>query len=247
MKKTTNKFAPEVRERAVRMVRDHEHEHPSRRAAETQAAAMLLLVRALLVRQRTQVANALRGHAAEFGVVAAKGIGRIEALMAAVEAAGDRRSATGQMPAAAKQALGLLANRLGQLDAELAALDRRLAALHAATPLSRLLAAVPGIGPSGFPAREHAGVPSDRPDRLDQLLTLEARILRKLAQAARTIGVAPSPVYGGDAGEQVFTETRAEIEKLAKEDPLLFEHGGTPGAAQTGEEYRVRRDGKLTR
>jgi transposase len=122
---------------------------------------MLLSVRALLVRQRTQVANALRGHAAEFGLVAAKGIGRIETLMAAVDAAGDRRSATGQMPPPAKQALALLANRLGQLDAELAALDRRLAALHAATPLSRLLAAVPGIGPSGFPAREPAGVPAE--------------------------------------------------------------------------------------
>jgi hypothetical protein len=59
--------------------------------------------------------------------------------MAAVEAAA--------MPAAAKEALGLLANRLDQLDAELAALDRRLAAVGAANPLSRLLAAVPGIGP----------------------------------------------------------------------------------------------------
>jgi transposase len=125
---------------------------PRSKLREAPPAAMLLSVRALLVRRRTQVANALRGHAAEFGVVAAKGIGRIEALMAAVEAAA--------MPPPAKQALALLAARLDQLDAELAALDRRLAALHAATPLSRLLAAVPGIGPSGFPARERAGVPS---------------------------------------------------------------------------------------
>src|SRR5665213_3183216 len=40
------------------------------KSAEQQAAAMLLSVRELLVRQRTQLVNALRGHAAEFGVVA---------------------------------------------------------------------------------------------------------------------------------------------------------------------------------
>jgi transposase len=40
------------------------------KSAEQQAAAMLLSVRELLVRQRTQLVNAMRGHAAEMGVVA---------------------------------------------------------------------------------------------------------------------------------------------------------------------------------
>ena len=74
-------------------------------------------------------------------------------------------------------------------------------------------------------------------DRLDQLLNLEQRILDKLAMAAASVGVA-SPIEGAAHGSQVFTETRDEIEKLLEEDSLLYERGGTAGAAQTGEEYR---------
>jgi hypothetical protein len=74
-------------------------------------------------------------------------------------------------------------------------------------------------------------------ERLDQLLNLEQRILAKIAMAAASIGVA-SPVAGAAHGRQVFTETRDEIERLLKEDPTLYERGGTVSAAQTGEEYR---------
>jgi len=77
-------------------------------------------------------------------------------------------------------------------------------------------------------------------DRLDALLTLEARILHKLAQAAKSIGVATSPLQGGGDGAQVFAEARSEIERLAGGDAALFERGGTEAAAQTGEEYRQR-------
>jgi hypothetical protein len=74
-------------------------------------------------------------------------------------------------------------------------------------------------------------------ERLDQLLSLEQRILAKIAMAAASIGV-ERPVAGAAHGEQVFTETRGEIERLLREDPTLYERGGTAGAAQTGEEYR---------
>ncbi len=74
-------------------------------------------------------------------------------------------------------------------------------------------------------------------DRLDELLNLESRLLNKLAMAAASIGVAP-PVEEGTRGDQVFTETRQEIEKLLMEDASLFERGGTVAATQSGEEYR---------
>ena len=74
-------------------------------------------------------------------------------------------------------------------------------------------------------------------DRLDELLNLKQRILQKLAMAAASVGVI-APIEGAANREQVFAEARQEIEKLAMEDPSLFERGGTIGAAQTGEEYR---------
>jgi hypothetical protein len=73
--------------------------------------------------------------------------------------------------------------------------------------------------------------------RLDQLLELEARIMRKIAMAAASVGVV-GPVEGSAVSERVFTETREEIERLLAEDPTLFERGGTVSAGQTGEEYR---------
>ena len=74
-------------------------------------------------------------------------------------------------------------------------------------------------------------------DRLDALLGLEQRILNKLALAARSVGVV-SPIEGEPGGRQVFSETREEINDLLKENPSLFERGGTASSAQTGEEYR---------
>ena len=89
------------------------------KSAESQASAMVLSVRELLIRQRTQAINALRGHAAEFGVIAAKGPANVVALM-------DRVSADPQIPEAARAMLAVLAKQVDQLDAEFAILDTQL-------------------------------------------------------------------------------------------------------------------------
>lgn len=74
--------------------------------------------------------------------------------------------------------------------------------------------------------------------QLDALLNLEERVRRKLAHAAASVGVEDAPIELGATGEQTFSETRDEIERLRKDDATIFEAGGTEGAAQTGEEYR---------
>jgi hypothetical protein len=77
------------------------------------------------------------------------------------------------------------------------------------------------------------------PDKqLDALLNLEARVRRKLAQAAASVGVEVAPIERGAEGHQSFAETREEIERLHKDDPSIYERGGTESAVQTGEEYR---------
>ncbi len=79
------------------------------RSAEQQAEAMVLSARELLVRQRTQLVNAVCGHAAEFGIVAAKNISQLPALLEAV-AAGEA------VPAAAKETLAFLGAQVAQFD-----------------------------------------------------------------------------------------------------------------------------------
>ena len=77
------------------------------------------------------------------------------------------------------------------------------------------------------------------PDRqLDGLLDLERRVRRKLAQAARSVGVEVAPIEQGLEGDQSFAESRDEIERLHRGDASIYEMGGTAAAAQSGEEYR---------
>ena len=109
--------------------------------AEQQAEAIVLSARELLVRQRTQLVNAVRGHAAEFGVIAAKNIRQLPALLEAV-------AAEEAVQEAAKQMLAFLGAQVAQLDGQIAELERRMKQQHKVNPVSQLLAEVPGIGRS---------------------------------------------------------------------------------------------------
>lgn len=113
------------------------------KSAEQQAALMMLKTRDLLVKQRTMLVNAMRGHAAEFGVVAAKGLGKASELRqrAQAEAAG--------VPALALEMLGLLASQLDLLEVAIKTIEARLMAWHKEDPVSQCLASQPGIGPIG--------------------------------------------------------------------------------------------------
>ena len=77
------------------------------------------------------------------------------------------------------------------------------------------------------------------PDReLDALLALEERIRAKLAQAAASIGVESEVIPDGAVSNQVFTETREQIDALRREDAALLENNGERANAYSGEEYR---------
>jgi transposase len=110
------------------------------KTAEQQAGAIILKHREMLVAQRTQAINALRGHAAEFGVIAAKGTAQVQALL-------DKLAATEAIPAVARAMFAQMGAHIAALDQQVAALDADLAALHKATPVSQLLAEIPGVGP----------------------------------------------------------------------------------------------------
>ena len=112
------------------------------KTVDQQADGIILKHREMLVSQRTQAINALRGHAAEFGVVAAKGIVKVAALLTQLVA-------DSGIPISARAMFEQMGVHIEALDQQVAALDDQLTTLHKANPVSRLLATIPGVGPLG--------------------------------------------------------------------------------------------------
>jgi transposase len=111
------------------------------KSAEQQAVLMLHKVRDLLVRQRTMLINALRGHLAEFGIIAARGPGGVTAAIVALHETQD------SLPVLARVALHGLVDQLRIVRDEVVKVEKRIVAQHRADDASRRLATIPGIGP----------------------------------------------------------------------------------------------------
>ena len=105
-----------------------------------QAQGMVLKVRETLVRQRTLLVNTLRGHAAEFGVIAAKGLRQVGPLLTAIEQ-------DTALPPEAKDMAALLGRQIVELDTRIKQIDVKLTAAHKANEVSQRLATIPGVGP----------------------------------------------------------------------------------------------------
>jgi len=110
------------------------------KSEEAQAAGVLFRARDMLVGQRTQVINALRGHFAEFGIIVAKGPQHSARLM---ELAEDARSG---VPEVARHILLVLVETLRALNERVARMDQEIGRRAKEDPAARRLMTIPGIG-----------------------------------------------------------------------------------------------------
>ena len=101
---------------------------------------MLVGVRETLLKRRTQVSNMIRGHAAEFGLVAPKGLTHLEPLI-------ERIKQDETLPEIVREMFVMLTGQYYHVSAQIRQIEARLTELHRGNPLSRRLAEAPTIGP----------------------------------------------------------------------------------------------------
>lgn len=113
------------------------------KTVEQQSVLAVHRTRALLVRQRTMLANALRGHLAEFGIVAPLGIERVPELVDRVLGSeGDKLGITPLV----RSIVMIYAEQLEKIKEQIRKLERELRQWHRTSEASRRVASVPGIG-----------------------------------------------------------------------------------------------------
>lgn len=112
------------------------------KTVEQQSALMMHRAREILIRQRTMLVNALRGHMAEFGLIGAQGLHNVAALIAIIRNGTDER-----IPDDARQVLLVIADQIDDVGTRVLTLDAQILAWHKGNPVSQRLATIPGIGP----------------------------------------------------------------------------------------------------
>lgn len=111
------------------------------KSIDQQSAGMVLKARELLVRQRSQAANAMRGHMAELGVVGAMGMASISKLIGVV------RNDCDNIPSVARIALSEIAAQIEALTERIEKLERYIVVTVKADGETRRLTSIPGVGP----------------------------------------------------------------------------------------------------
>src|SRR2546426_4769763 len=108
------------------------------KSEQQQSGLMLHRSRQLLVRQRTMLSNAIRGHMAELGMISAKGRNGTAELLEIIANEQDDR-----IPAAARFSLNVLARQYAVVGAEIGAIEKRIHAWHRSCEESRRLEEIP--------------------------------------------------------------------------------------------------------
>jgi transposase len=111
------------------------------KSEQQQSGLMLHRSRQLLVRQRTMLSNAIRGHLAELGIISAKGRNGTAELLEVLAARDDR------IPVAARLSLEALARQYPNITAEIRVIEKQIHAWHRSCEESRRLEEIPGVGP----------------------------------------------------------------------------------------------------
>ncbi|MDN3710652.1 hypothetical protein QWZ10_20545 [Paracoccus cavernae] len=111
------------------------------KSAETQVAAMVFRMREILIRQRTQAINALRGHLGEFGQIVPQGAANAARLIAIIV---DLDSG---LPAEARATLDVRVAALWHLETEIGKLDAEISRRAKGNEVALRLMTIPGIGP----------------------------------------------------------------------------------------------------
>ena len=142
------------------------------KSTEQQGRLMLHRARDLLMRQRTQVINAIRAHLAELGIVAAQGRDGIKELLKIIASEADAR-----LPVDAHTSLVVLAAELQAMRTLIASIEKRIIAQHRSDEASKRLRSIPGIGIVGATA-----IAATVPD---------AKVFRSGRDFAAWIGIVP--------------------------------------------------------